>query len=1330
MGHVEDHGEAAEPESGSGETTTSEQSTAEDSGRATSRNPDRSTSASSTVASPSRSARTRRTASGAAGDSSQFVGYEPGPSGDALQARYDLDLADSGQARTVQRLESEFGTEQVQRWASEGMRVETMGKPRDLQAFRERQESRSPEIPDDIERRTARSVRRNAEGTVDEGAAGRTGAPDIVRRVVASPGRSLDETVQREMEGRVGGSFEDVQVHTGPRAAAAADALQARAFTVGNHVAFNRGEYRPETTEGKGVLAHELTHVRQQTGGAVSLLPQDDANHPGTGGDSEPRTGRRLGAEMHVQPKLEVSSPDDPAEKEAEAVADAVVDMERSASDERGSPMDASGSGADARGSGADKSKQRPDDTEVSPVDADRSAGSGSVDAGTESTVRSGVQGGGKPLPSDTKASFESKMGADFSDVQVHTDPTANEAASSINAEAYTMGSDIAFGSGNYNPKSTDGKELLAHELTHVVQSGSADRSVDETAAPRVQRAFGAVSTTHRVANRAAESEGGTEYKRYTVVKGDTLSEIAQAHGVEGGWPALWQENNTSEKNPQNPITDPHHIEPGWVVKVPISDAEGESEGGQTTEEVPEETPGAAPPPDQELNTGDEEPDEIFDFDLGEIEDLEDLKQWFVTTLTEVKNRAEAMGRLSVKGQVKITCPKLPVVWVGVELAGEIGGHDTWGAQIEEGISVSIEDPFDIVEAIEVGGSYGLDIQGESIDSFGDLLMVSTYEVVDTALDMALGTSEFVGAAAGKIGDSLLSGAEGADYWTDILTRYARQQVQEGAQAADALGQELGDEMGQTADEAVQTLEVNNRIADQTLTALNENLSRTVRSWADDAQQRVSSIAQQASGVAEAANQRVSAEVRAASDRASDWAVRRFESMGLGGVGQRVGDAIDAGGALTDQYADRAANMVGQAADDASGWFSSGLSWLSGGADALISRADQTISNAIESGKDYLNRGLAAFGDEGAQWVREMADNIGNTIKEYGGSAVGGAEAASDEITDKMANLGESMTGFSDAEETMRQSIRGEFADSMMTEAEAEQKLEALGDEDQVSVFQKTKASTGAGVGVEGKIGLERGTEFTISGEDGEASWDPDLSQKFRVQFDVNLGHGVKVNAFQAAFEATQPIFEATEFELGFTAPIGIEINPRQLARYMGPGGVPMNELLEGTGKDQELLQKVEETGNDALDRLEGVLREHLPVVLDHLMTAEMREVVDVDQVTDFLVEDIVVSFGEEALEATIEDSIDVEIPWKPGMSEEDYEDYNEARENFEDELDTPISLFDADIGFKWVWNWDDMSLEKEDGTGKIFKSTRAQLDLQAVGFQFNYQEQIFEYDI
>lgn len=246
---------------------------------------------------------------------SPYVDYDPGPEQESLSTRYGLSV-DSGRGRKIQRLEQDFGTETVQRWADEGMTVATMGKPRDMAAFRERKASRDDAVPADIERQNAASVRRNVEGGGEASKAGDAGAPDIVRDVVSSPGTSLDEPVQREMESKMGDDFGDVRIHTGQKAAAAADSIDARAFTVGNHVAFNSGEYQPSTESGKQVLAHELTHVRQQTQGDVSMLPSADAElaidpdpqlekeaeetaRRVTADDS--RTVRRMGADIHVQ---------------------------------------------------------------------------------------------------------------------------------------------------------------------------------------------------------------------------------------------------------------------------------------------------------------------------------------------------------------------------------------------------------------------------------------------------------------------------------------------------------------------------------------------------------------------------------------------------------------------------------------------------------------------------------------------------------------------------------------------------------------------------------------------------------------------------------------------------------------------------------------------------------------------------------------------------------------------------------------------------------------------------------------------------------------------
>jgi hypothetical protein len=81
--------------------------------------------------------------------------------------------------------------------------------------------------------------------------------------------------------------------------------------------------------------------------------------------------------------------------------------------------------------------------------------------------------GGGSPLDSVTRAEMEGRLGHDFGDVRVHTGAAAHESAKSVNAQAYTVGSDIVFQQDAYDPGSAAGQHMLAHELTHVVQQRS-----------------------------------------------------------------------------------------------------------------------------------------------------------------------------------------------------------------------------------------------------------------------------------------------------------------------------------------------------------------------------------------------------------------------------------------------------------------------------------------------------------------------------------------------------------------------------------------------------------------------------------------------------------------------------------------------------------------------------------------------------------------------------------------------------------------------------------------------------------------------------------------
>jgi hypothetical protein len=76
----------------------------------------------------------------------------------------------------------------------------------------------------------------------------------------------------------------------------------------------------------------------------------------------------------------------------------------------------------------------------------------------------------GQPLDPATRTFMDSRFGHDFSHVRVHTDQRAAQSADAVAAHAYTVGADVVFGAGRYAPESGEGRRLLAHELTHVVQ--------------------------------------------------------------------------------------------------------------------------------------------------------------------------------------------------------------------------------------------------------------------------------------------------------------------------------------------------------------------------------------------------------------------------------------------------------------------------------------------------------------------------------------------------------------------------------------------------------------------------------------------------------------------------------------------------------------------------------------------------------------------------------------------------------------------------------------------------------------------------------------------
>ena len=195
-----------------------------------------------------------------------------------------------------------------------------------------------------------------------------------------------------------------------------------------------------------------------------------------------------------VQAKLEVGPAGDRYEREADRVAHGVVSSIGSAPAQRESMDEEELQMSRVQRQGIDDEellqgswlrRQSIEDEELMMSRVSRSvapsvvgAEGGGLDAATESAIAS-ARSGGRPLGVPVRREMESAFGADFSGVRVHTGPQADSLNHSMQARAFTTGNDMFVRRSDYAPGSRSGKELIAHELTHVVQQGAA-RSLDE----------------------------------------------------------------------------------------------------------------------------------------------------------------------------------------------------------------------------------------------------------------------------------------------------------------------------------------------------------------------------------------------------------------------------------------------------------------------------------------------------------------------------------------------------------------------------------------------------------------------------------------------------------------------------------------------------------------------------------------------------------------------------------------------------------------------------------------------------------------------------------
>jgi hypothetical protein len=243
-----------------------------------------------------------------------------------------------------------------------------------------------------------------------------------------------------------------------------------------------------------------------------------------------------------IQAKLAVSQPDDPYEREADRVADQVLQMPEPAVE--GTPVQGHGQTSQIQrkcGPCQEEETVQRKETPAAAVASTPPVGSSAFSP----------RGAGHALPGSVRDFFEPRLGHDFSQVRVHTDSEAAESARAVNALAYTVGRDVVFGAGQYAPQTSRGRHVLAHELTHVIQQTGVPGSLPAACAV-IQRQQGPATDDIGSPTQDAEELGDCsgwerDTESFTIVAAEhfVLTELdpsllGEVEAVECQGPAWW----------------------------------------------------------------------------------------------------------------------------------------------------------------------------------------------------------------------------------------------------------------------------------------------------------------------------------------------------------------------------------------------------------------------------------------------------------------------------------------------------------------------------------------------------------------------------------------------------------------------------------------------------------------------------------------------------------------------------------------------------------------------------------------------------------------------
>jgi hypothetical protein len=489
--------------------------------------------------------------------------------------------------------------------------------------------------------------------------------PHRVARVLDSPGRLLDRATTDAMRSRLGHDFSSVRIHDDAQAAASANDIGARAYAFGNHVVFGANDFSLASPKGQDLLTHELIHVMQQSSASAGRpsrisSPSDPAEvqacsmrrpfsvqvaAPGTvhrdpvnktvpADPKKPGNAARANlagalnddryATSHITVKSSTSpkakmigtifrteccenTNDDPVRRPAYTTNIRLGNAQRQ--------LDLAP--APGRAMRTDK-LNGPNGIRASGLLSRKARDSNGVADGAEQAVGAASSSSGTALPDPLMRKFEGSLGADLSGVRVHTGDSSVAANEAVGARAYTLGQDIHFGAGQYDPSSAGGQHLLAHEVAHTQQQSGgggqaqfklevsepgdqseteADRAADAMVAGGVATVTGASGGAHRkVMRQEADKVTGLDEKWFkaedlkTEIKGSLdVSPVGNRHLFRA--PSIEAKSQVDMFVPDGKnlgaIGDPDHIVNAGLIQTLLSSqriAVYRDASGKTTE--------------------------------------------------------------------------------------------------------------------------------------------------------------------------------------------------------------------------------------------------------------------------------------------------------------------------------------------------------------------------------------------------------------------------------------------------------------------------------------------------------------------------------------------------------------------------------------------------------------------------------------------------------------------------------------------------------------------------------------------------------------------------